>query len=170
MIPRVIVVMGVSGVGKTTIGRALASVEKLRFLDGDGYHSATSLAKMRSGVPLDEADRAPWLARLRQIIETALEGDQSGPGLVIACSALRSAHRRMLAREREAVRFVFLRGTFNLVSARLAQRQRREAHFMHPGLLRSQLDTLEEPPEGDALVVDAALPVHLIVQAIRAAF
>lgn len=157
-----VVVMGVSGVGKTTVGKALATAIGARFLDADTLHAESSVARMRSGVALSEADRAPWLARLRREIEAHLVSPARQDGLIVACSALRAAHRRALTRGGEPLRFVFLRASFNLVSERLAHRT---GHFMNPALLRSQLDTLEEPD--DALTIDAALPLHREVQAIR---
>ncbi len=159
----IVVLMGVSGVGKTTVGKALSKALRCRFIDADTHHSAASIAKMRSGVALEERDRAPWLARLRQEIEALLATETTA---VLACSALRDAHRRALAKRGEPVRFVYLRASFNLVSERLSQRASiGPRHFMHPALLRSQLDTLEAP--ADALAVDASLPVHRILAAIR---
>jgi gluconokinase len=156
----VVVLMGVSGVGKTTVGQALSKALKARFLEGDTLHARQSISKMRSGIALDDVDRGSWLARLRREIEAHLF---SGERLIVACSALKAAHRRTLAHEGDDVRFVFLRGSFNLVSERLTRRPR---HFMNPALLRSQLDLLEQPT--DALVIDASLPLHLELQAIRA--
>jgi gluconokinase len=159
----VIVVMGVAGSGKTTVGVALAAAVGWRFVDADDHHTAASVAKMARGKPLQDADRWPWLDRLRRIIDGALAG---GGTLVLACSALKASYRARLAGGDAGgrVRFVYLAGTPELLRARLAQRP---GHFMKPGMLDSQLATLEVP--SDAITVDAALPVAAQVERIRAA-
>jgi carbohydrate kinase (thermoresistant glucokinase family) len=160
----VIVVMGVAGSGKTTVGTALAVALGWRFVDADDHHAAASVAKMARGEPLDDADRWPWLDRLHAIIGEALA---SNAGLVLACSALKSSYRARLAGDDAGgrVRFVFLSGTAELFRARLGQRP---GHFMKPGMLDSQLATLEPPPsDADAVAVDAALPVATLVSRIR---
>jgi len=159
----VVVVMGVAGSGKTTVAAALASAVGWRFVEADDHHAAGSIAKMARGEPLDDGDRWPWLDRLRAIIEAALARDD---GLVMACSALKASYRARLAGADTGgrVRFVYLAGTPELLRARLAQRP---GHFMKPGMLDSQLATLEVP--SDAVTVDAALPVAAQVARIRAA-
>ena len=152
MRPRNILLMGVSGSGKTTIGRRLAERLGGRFLDADALHSAAAVAKMRAGVPLDDADRWPWLDRV-----AAAMRDHGGPGpLVIGCSALKETYRRRLGRDDYAL--VYLRGTKDLIAGRMA---RRRGHFMPPGLLDSQFAALEEP--ADALVVDIDATPETIV-------
>ena len=159
----VVVVMGVAGSGKTSVGTALAVALGWRFVDADDHHSPANIAKMARGEPLDDADRRPWLDGLHAIIEAALA---KGEGLVMACSALKNAYRARLVGGGAGgrIRFVYLAGTPELFHARLAQRPR---HFMKAGMLDSQLATLEAP--ADALEVDAALPVATIVSRIRAA-
>jgi gluconokinase len=160
----VIIVMGVAGSGKTTVGTALAVALGWRFVDADDHHTAASIAKMARGEPLDDADRWPWLDGLRAIVAEALAG---GVGLVLACSALKGSYRARLV-DGDAggrVRFVYLAGTAELFRARLAQRP---GHFMKSGMLDSQLAAFEPPR--DALSMDASLPVPTLVARIRTAF
>lgn len=164
---RAIVVMGVAGAGKTTVGRDLAASLGWTFHDADDFHPAASVAKMRAGSPLDDADRAPWLAALRSLLERSLAG---GERVVLACSALRQAYRDALLpvdAARDAVAFVFLDVAPAVARERLAGRR---AHFMPPSLLGSQFATLEEPSGRTALRLDAALPVSTIVEQVRQAF
>lgn len=156
----VVVVMGVSGSGKTTVGRALAETLHLPFYDGDDFHSADNKAKMNQGQPLTDSDRIAWLAILRSLIQEHLATDQSA---VVACSALRDSYRQQLRQPGEQVNFVYLKGTADLLRQRLGQRQ---GHFMNPSLLDSQIATLEEPQ--DSLVVDVSQPLAAIVAAIVA--
>jgi gluconokinase len=157
----IVVVMGVAGVGKTTVGRRLAASLGWEFHDADDFHSPASVAKMHAGVPLTEADRAAWLARLRALVEQLA---RDGRSAVLACSALRRAHREQLTPPGADVRFVHLTGDPALIRARLAARR---GHFMPAALLDSQLATLE-PPD-DAVTVDVTPPVDEIVATIRAA-
>jgi gluconokinase len=143
----VIVVMGVTGVGKTTVGRLVALDLGWAFLDADDFHSAANVTKMRSGTPLTDADREPWLAALRAEIDGRL---QRGEPAVLACSALKQSYRDRLNAS-EAVRFVHLRGDPALIRERLMARS---GHYMDPGLLASQFAALEEPES--VLVVDVA--------------
>ncbi|MEZ5932573.1 MAG: gluconokinase [Alphaproteobacteria bacterium] len=148
--PGVIVVMGVSGVGKTTIGQALATRIGARFAEGDSYHPADNVEKMRSGQPLTDADRWPWLDRLRAEIEGWIEAHQP---VVLTCSALKASYRERLRPSAHAdrVTFVHLQADRDLIRRRL---NARKGHYMPASLLDSQLATLE-PPD-DAITVDAA--------------
>ncbi len=131
--------MGVSGSGKSTIGRLLAERLGWPFYDGDDYHPATNVAKMVAGIPLDDGDRAGWLAALRNLIAAGLDADQSG---VVACSALKKQYRDVLQVDEQRVQFVYLKGEFDAIQARLEQRA---GHFMRAELLQSQFAALEEP-------------------------
>jgi gluconokinase len=159
----VVVIMGVAGSGKTTVGAALAAALGWRFVDADDHHSPESVAKMARGEPLTDADRGPWLDRLRGIIDGTLAGQGK---LVLACSALKASYRARLAGPDTGgrVRFVYLAGTAELFRARLTGRA---GHFMKPAMLESQLAALEAP--ADALTVDAAQPVPDLVAQVRAA-
>ena len=145
----VIVLMGVSGSGKTTIGKILAEKLGWTFLEGDDFHPPANVAKMRAGTPLTDADRAPWLAALRERVDAACA---RGENIVLACSALKHAYRDYLEKhEPECVHYVYLHGSEELIRQRLAARK---GHFMNPGLLHSQFETLEPPT--DALRVDVS--------------
>jgi gluconokinase len=156
----VIILMGVTGSGKTTVGLALAESLGWQFVDADDFHPPANVAKMRAGIPLDDADRAPWLASLHDAIGDWLQSDTN---VVLACSALKQAYREKLIVSPE-VRLVYLRGSPELISQRLAQRY---GHYMDPNLLASQFATLEEPEE--AIVVDVDAEVPEIVSTIRKA-
>ena len=149
--------MGVAGAGKSTVGAALARELAAEFLEGDDFHPARNVEKMKRGEPLDEADRTPWLRRLRAAIDDAVA---QGRDVVVACSALRRAHRKLLLSGQEA-QVVYLRAEAALLRARLAARRE---HFFGPALLESQLAALEEPPR--AIEVDASLSVEAIVRAV----
>jgi gluconokinase len=153
----VAVTMGVSGSGKTTVGRALARRLGLAFMDGDSLHPAANIAKMKRGEPLDDADRAPWLTAVASWIASRREA-----GGVVSCSALKRAYRDRL--RRPGVRFVYLEGAKELIAARMAGRK---GHFYPPSLLQSQFDDLE-PPTADeqAIVVDVDQSVSRIVDEI----
>jgi gluconokinase len=149
--------MGVSGSGKTTIARALAERLGWRFAEGDAFHSAANVAKMRSGVPLTDEDRWPWLDAITAWIRDArARGDKC----VVACSALKRAYRERIAAGRDDVRFVYLAGDYETIAARLAHRT---GHYMPGSLLRSQFETLEEPLDEGALVIDVDAPPERIV-------
>ena len=153
---RALVVMGVSGSGKSTVGRHVADVLGWEFLDADAFHPAANVAKMASGLPLDDADREPWLASMCDAIAERLEG---GGNVVLACSALRRAHRDRLRAAGPEVTFLYLRSDPALVRTRVAGRP---GHFFPPQLVDSQFASLEEPSpaeEPDVAVVDAAEPL-----------
>ena len=159
--PGVVVVMGVSGSGKTTVGDALAKRLGWRYEDGDKFHPATNVAKMSAGQPLTDEDRWPWLRAIAAEIDRLIA---AGEHAVIACSALRRAYRDILVHGRGDVRIVYLFGTQPLIAERL---NHRKGHFMPPGLLASQFGTLE-PPTADerAVTVSIDASVEIIVDEI----
>lgn len=164
--PLALVIMGVSGSGKTSVGRLLAKRLGYEFLDADDFHSEQNVAKMASGQPLTDADRAPWLEAIRDAMSERL---RRGEGVVMACSALRQRYRDVLRQAGDGVRFVYLKADKGLIANRLATRSR---HFFAPALLDSQFATLEEPDaavERDVRVVDATLPRHRMPAAIKSA-
>jgi gluconokinase len=150
----IVIVMGVSGAGKSTIGAALARELGWRFIDGDDHHPPANVAKMAAGVPLTASDRAPWLDCLNKLLR---EQDDA----VLACSALKESYRARLTDGIPGAAFVFLKGEFELIQARLAQRRHR---YMPASLLRSQFEALE-PPE-KAIAVDVAAEATACVAAI----
>ena len=154
--PAVVIVMGVSGAGKTTVGRALALRLGWEFIEGDDFHPPANVAAMAGGHPLTDADRAPWLAAIRTRIEQIMK---AGDHAVIACSALKHAYRRVLAgQDSDAVRFVQLDVPREVLEERL---RHRHGHFMPASLLDSQLATLEGSTI--ALRVDGTQPVESLV-------
>jgi gluconokinase len=157
----IVIVMGVTGCGKTTVGVLLAQECGWDFHDADTFHPAENVAKMKRGEPLTDEDRWPWLERLNAFL---IESEQRGQSLVLACSALKQAYRDRLARGGAAVRFVFLDGDKELIGARLAARR---GHYMNPKLLDSQFAILERPEE--ALRVDIADSPAELVRSIREA-
>ena len=156
----VIVVIGVAGSGKSTIGARLAECLGWVFCEGDSFHPTANVEKMARGTPLTEADRTPWLAALRARIAAALAANEN---IVVACSALKESHRQRLRVDLEKVRLVYLKGDPQIISQRLRARQ---GHFMKETMLASQLAALEEAP--DALVLDIDAAPDVIVQRIRA--
>ena len=145
--------MGVSGVGKTTVGRALAARLGWSFVDGDDLHPPQNVAKMARGEPLSDVDRGPWLDLLHSVITDYRAKHRA---LVLACSALRATHRARLVGSEPNVVFVHLTGDPALVASRLGHRQ---GHFMPVGLLPDQLHALEPPPEAITVAVDHPVPV-----------
>ncbi len=161
--PAVIVVMGVSGAGKTTIGTLLAGCFGWKFADGDWFHPASNIEKMRAGRPLTDEDRWPWLRTIAEWID-AIRRD-GGHGIV-TCSALKRCYRTIIIGDRPDVRLVYLKGNRALIARRQAAR---EGHFMPQGLLDSQFEALEEPdPDEDPIVVSIEMHPREIVEQIRA--
>ena len=158
----VIVIMGVTGSGKTTVGERLARDVGWEFLDADDFHPPANKAKMHAGIPLTDDDRWPWLAALHDALGRALAEDR---GAVLACSALKGSYRDALSDGLDGLRFVLLDGDRALLRERL---EHRPGHFMNPALLDSQIATLERP--ANALVVDIAQSVEEQVAFIRGAF
>ncbi len=157
----ILVVMGVSGSGKTTIAKGLAAVEHWTLLEGDSFHPPANVAKMKAGTPLTDEDRWPWL----RAIAAAIDADRAnGVNAVVACSALRRAYRDILIGERPDVRLVYLKGSKALIAERMKSRK---GHFMPPSLLDSQFRTLEEPgPDENPITVEIGGTPDEIVHAI----
>ncbi|MGE5512146.1 MAG: gluconokinase [Bacteroidota bacterium] len=164
--PCVILLMGVSGSGKSTIGRRLGAALGWPFRDADSFHPQANIDKMSRGIPLTDEDRAPWLEAIAAWIDERLRNGESG---VVSCSALKRAYRRVLRHGRiDAVGLVYLRGSFAVISVRMS---RRKGHFMPPALLKSQFQTLEPPTRAErALVVSVRLPPKKVTETIMAAF
>jgi gluconokinase len=152
------VIMGVSGSGKSTIGRLLSDRTGWTFYDADDFHLQANIEKMNRGIPLTDSDRYPWLKNLQQLITNTLHNQQHG---ILACSALKSDYRRILSNNHPDVVFIYLRGDYDSIQARIKQRQ---GHFMKEDLLCSQFETLEEPKS--ALTFDVALEPEAILTAI----
>jgi carbohydrate kinase (thermoresistant glucokinase family) len=142
-----IVIMGVSGCGKTTIGQGLAKQLGLPYYDADDFHPQSNIDKMKHGFPLNDEDRMPWLSNLAEHIKT---WDEQG-GAVLSCSALKESYRTLLASKSTAIKWVYLKGSFELIQSRLEQRA---GHYMKSNLLQSQFDTLEEPDYGIHVSID----------------
>ncbi len=149
--------MGVSGSGKTTIGQLLAERLNWEFFDADDFHPPANIKKMQSGIPLDDADRIPWLQDLQIAIQLWL---QENKNVVLACSALKNSYRKLLSLDKRT-QLVYLKGDFAILQKRL---QSRKNHFMSEKLLQSQLDALEEP--NNAICVDISQPPQEIVNSI----
>jgi gluconokinase len=157
----VVVVMGVSGSGKTRVGSLLANTLNWMFRDADNFHSKENIDKMAKGIPLTDEDRAEWLTKLQVLIGRFIEKNED---LILACSALKESYRQIL-RVDESVRFVYLRGSYEQIEARMRERP---GHYMKPEMLKSQFEILEEPD--DALMVDISQTPEEIVKLIHNAW
>ena len=158
----IFIVMGVSGCGKSTVGERLAAHINAPFYDADDFHPAANIAKMASGLPLNDDDRAPWLAQLRALIESHLQKDEPA---VLACSALKNAYRTAL-HVNANVQFIYLHGSFNLIWSRM---QARQNHYMKADMLTSQFEALEQPHKSEALIVSINQPLESILAEIQQA-
>lgn len=155
----IVIVMGVSGSGKTTVGKLLAESLHWHFSDADDFHSPTNIEKMSLGIPLEDVDRIPWLLQLQTAIDTWLLENKN---VVLACSALKASYREMLCRDQEQMKIFYLKVSVQLLTLRLKSRQN---HYMKADLLSSQFATLEEPQ--DAIVIDASQSLEVIVRLIK---
>jgi carbohydrate kinase (thermoresistant glucokinase family) len=155
----IVLVMGVSGSGKTTIGEALARELGWKYLDADDYHPRENIAKMAAGIPLEDSDRGPWLEKIN---EELLKIQKQGESAVVGCSALKQAYRERLARRLREFEVVYLRGDFELLESRIAARKHR---YMPASLLQSQFDTLEPPAH--AIEVDVSASIERSVAKIK---
>lgn len=156
-----IIVMGVSGCGKTTVGRALAERLKGTFLDADDFHPEVNVAKMRAGKPLNDDDRAPWLATLNRELRTRRE---HGERVVLACSALKKNYREAISAALPQTHWIFLDGSFELIAVRMRERPN---HYMPESLLRSQFDAMERPDDACTISIELS-PDHQIEAAMFA--
>ncbi|WP_196061840.1 MULTISPECIES: gluconokinase [unclassified Serratia (in: enterobacteria)] len=154
-----IILMGVSGSGKSTIGAAVAREIKAKFIDGDDLHPRANIQKMASGQPLNDEDRAPWLQRLNDAAYSLNHKNESG---IIVCSALKRRYRDLLRKDNDNMVFIYLKGSFEVILGRL---QARSGHFMPTELLKSQFEALEEPgaDEKDVICVDIDTNVEGVV-------
>ncbi|VWD47527.1 gluconokinase [Burkholderia lata] len=153
----ILIAMGVSGAGKSLIGEMLAERLSCSYTDGDAFHSAANKEKMHQGIPLTDDDRWPWLRTIRAAIE---EKQRAGETAVFTCSSLKRSYRDVLRGTDTDVRFVYLKGSFEVLHERLKSRT---GHFFDPSLLKSQLDTLEEPGPDEAIEVSIELTPEQIV-------
>jgi len=159
-----VVVMGVSGCGKSAVAAGMAQQLGWRAVDADDLHSPQAVAKMRAGQALNDDDRAPWLGRVGALLAaSSTAADTANPGMLVACSALRRTYRDRLRAACPGLRFLFLEGERSVLAARMAQRP---GHYMPASLLDSQLQTLERPgaDEPDVLRLDIDQPLHTLVQ------
>ena len=156
-----IILMGVSGAGKTTVGKLLALDLGWSFYEGDDLHPRSNVVKMAQGIPLTDEDRWPWLDRIRLLIDDLVSRGESG---VIASSALKQAYRDQLVGDEDDVKLVYLKGEYPLILARLEDRP---THFMKSGLLESQFSAMEEPD--GAITLDVTTAPEAIVLAVKQA-
>jgi len=147
--------MGVSGSGKTEVGKSLSQYLGWDFYDADDFHPPQNITKMANRIPLDDSDRAPWLAVLHDLISSSLKENKPG---VLACSALKERYRYQLMEDNDGVRLVYLKGSYDLIWSRMVARKE---HYMQPEMLQSQFDALEEPV--NALTIDISRPVNEIL-------
>ncbi len=151
-----LIVIGVSGSGKTTVGKKLASRLRWDFYDADNYHPSTNIEKMARGIALTDDDRTPWLNTLAQLINNCIIENKPG---VLACSALKESYRQSMTDGNDGIEIVYLKGSHDLIFSRISERA---GHYMKPNMLESQINTLEEPQ--NALVVDVDQPIDQIVE------
>ena len=144
----ILIVMGVSSSGKSTIGYLLSERLGWPILDGDDFHLRANVEKMSRGIPLTDEDRYPWLDRLAELIADHLKKDQS---MILACSALKQAYRTRLVVDPSKTLFIYLKGSYKLILARMSERS---GHYMKPHMLVSQLSTLEEPQDALTVSID----------------
>ncbi len=148
--------MGVSGCGKTTVGKLLSSTTGIPFVDADAFHPDENVQKMTNGIALTDVDRAPWLQNLNEELKRKSQEN----GAVLACSALKESYREILSKDLGNLQWIYLKGDFELIQTRMQQRQQ---HFMNVNLLQSQFDTLEEPTYGIQLSIDHS-PTNIVTQ------
>ncbi len=146
-----VVLMGVAGCGKTSVGERLSELLGWPFFDGDDFHPEENIVKMSQGIPLDDRDRFVWLSRLHDLIEEHL---QAGGSMLLACSALKKGYRDQLREDNPGVVFVYLKGDYGLIFQRLRER---ESHYMKAGMLQSQFAALEEPEDAVVVSIDQDL-------------
>ncbi|MDW7755662.1 MAG: gluconokinase [Brevefilum sp.] len=154
-----IIFMGVSGCGKTTIGKMTAETLDVSYYEGDEYHPKENVDKMSRGIPLTDEDRDAWLEKLTQLIQSKLDRGESG---VLSCSALKEQYRERLYIDPQKVHFIYLKGSYDLILKRLTERT---DHYMPPKLLKSQFETLEEPQNAFTINIDQA-PEAILQQAL----
>jgi len=158
----IVIVFGISGAGKTTIGKLLAEQLGWQFYEGDDFHPRTNIEKMHSGRPLTDEDRWPWLERLREQIARSITAKENA---VLACSALKRAYRERLCVS-DDMKFAFLHGDYALIERQL---RRRRGHFMNPVLLQSQFADLEEPqPDEEAMTIELGRTPEELAEEIKA--
>lgn len=151
--------MGVSGSGKSTVGKMLADSLHWHFIDADAFHSQENIEKMTNGIPLTDTDRTPWLQTLQAAIKKWIQENQN---VILACSALKASYRQYLLFDEKNIKLIFLKGSFDTIQKRL---QARQNHFMSDALLQSQFDSLEEPDR--AIIIDISQPINEIINNIR---
>jgi gluconokinase len=162
MPPNGFLIMGVSGSGKTTVGKALAQNLGWAFFDADDFHPPENITKMINGLPLSDSDRAPWLASLHHLLASTIESNHHP---ILACSALKEKYRAQLLNDVEEVEIIYLKGNYDLIWSRMSAR---EGHYMRPEMLRSQFAALEEPE--DVLVLDVSMSVEDMIDKIMARY
>jgi gluconokinase len=152
------IIMGVSGSGKSTVGKLLSDRTGWSFYDADNFHPAENIAKMSQNIPLTDSDRQPWLSQLQELIDRTIKSKDNA---ILACSALKSTYRDILQGNRQEIVWIYLRGSYQEIKTRIEQRQ---GHFLSANLLQNQFDTLEEP--NNAIIFDIYLPPEVIVDRI----
>jgi gluconokinase len=160
--PTGFLIMGVSGSGKTTVGKALAQKLGWDFFDADDFHPAENIAKMAARIPLNDSDRTPWLAALHQLLSSTLESNRHP---ILACSALKQKYRAQLMDGLAGLELVYLKGNYDLIWSRMSAR---EGHYMRPEMLQSQFAALEEPV--DAFAIDISVSLNDMIDKILARF